>query len=101
FAAAPGFAAPILDGTTTAFIQGTPSANGSLYTTTVHALGSVEVEAQAMETVLSIGAGIALSGEVGIGGSAAVVVIDTTTLATITALVRASAGSNVVVTTGD
>jgi len=101
FAAAPGFAAPVLNGTTTAFIQGTPSSNGGGYTTFVHARGDVSVKARALETILSIGAGIALSGDVGIGGSAAVVVIDTTTIASISGLVRVSAGGNVVVSAND
>ena len=55
FAAAPGFAAPVLEGTTTAFIQGTTSTGGSSYSTFVHARGNVSVEARALETILSIG----------------------------------------------
>ena len=101
FAAAPGFAAPILEGTTTAFIQGTPSSSGSSYSTFVHARGDVTVKARALETILSIGSGIALSGDVGIGGSAAVVVINTTTIASISGLVQVSAGGNVVVSAND
>src|SRR6202035_1376200 len=101
FAAAPGFAAPVLEGTTTAFIQGTPSGSGGSYSTFVHARGNISVEARALETILSIGSGIALSGDVGIGGSAAVVDINTTTIASISGLVRVSAGGNVVVVAND
>ena len=101
FAAAPGFAAPVLEGSTEAFIQGTPSGSGTSYSTFVQARGNVAVEALALETILSIGSGIALSGDVGIGGSAAVVDINTTTLASISGLVRVSADGNVVVTAND
>ena len=110
FSAAPGFVVPILNGTTDAFIGAAPNqasslvtqpSSGSIPTTNVSAEGSVFVNAQSLETVLGIGAGIALSGNVGIGGSAAVIVMDTSTIASIVGPVVVDAEDNVVVDAND
>jgi len=97
FSAAPGFAAPVLMGTTEAFIQGKTSSSGAGYDTVINAQGNVAVKSHAQTDILSIGAGIALSGGVGIGGSAAVIVIDTTTIASIAGRVQVSAEGSVLV----
>ncbi|MBH5399906.1 LEPR-XLL domain-containing protein, partial [Bradyrhizobium sp. CNPSo 4010] len=99
FSAAPAFAAPVLKGTTEAFIQG--ASGGSSYDTVVNARGDVAVRARALADIISVAAGIAAAGEVGIAGSAAVIVIDTTSLASISGGVRVAAGGNVLVAAKD
>ncbi|MCB1491701.1 MAG: hypothetical protein KDJ77_07865, partial [Rhodobiaceae bacterium] len=99
FSAAPAFAAPVLKGSTEAFIQGATS--GSTYNTVVNARGDVGVIAQARTDIIDVAAGIAAAGEVGIAGSAAVIVIDTTTLASISGRVRMAADGNVLVAATD
>ena len=101
FSAAPGFAAPVLKGSTEAFIQGATSASTTNYTTLVNAQGHVSVKSHAQTDIISVGAGIALSGNVGLAGSAAVIVIDTTTLASISGRVQVTAEGNVLINARD
>lgn len=99
FSAAPAFAAPVLNGVTEAAIRGATS--GSVYDTVVNAKGSVGVVATARTDIIDVAAGVAAAGVAGIAGSAAVVVIDTTTMASIAGNVRVAAGGNVLVSATD
>ena len=100
FAAAPAFAAPILKGATTAYIQGATS--GGTYDTSVAAERDVTVTAHAESEMYAVTAGAALAvGGVSLAGSVNVVVVDTQTLASISGRVRVTAGGNVLVSASD
>ena len=100
FAAAPAFAAPILKGATTAYIQGATS--GGTYDTSVTAQRDVTVTAHAESEMYAVTAGAALAvAGVSLAGSVNVLVVDTETLASISGRVQVTAGGNVLVSASD
>jgi len=67
----------------------------------VSALGDVAVRANALEHILSVSAGVAASGTVGVGGAVSVISLDDATHAYIGGGATVAAGGNVLVGAGD
>ena len=89
--AAPGADVRVINNTTKATI-----ADGTL----VNAADDVQVLAHSAENILSVAAGIAVSGEVAVGGAVAVTVVNDTTWATIGANTASTPGAGATVNAG-
>lgn len=96
FSAAPGIAVPVLSGTTSATITGDSTDH-----TLVHATGDIGVTAVARENIVVIAVGFAVSGVLGVAGSAAVIDVNTTTEALISGATGDTSASDPVTVTAD